>query len=301
MRGRVPQYTGSELLQTQKRFRREATGEAWLSPCSRKRLERPSASQSKADAKALQKSAYCDSDDESPPPEPEPMAHEGGAQGSASLHRTSLLHHAVILGFYNIGINNKEVEAQTSNWIRKLERLGDDIKTAFCPEGGKGGAHRVQVLFLSEFGNMHRSINDVFRELRGGGSHHASDTKEFFQRLLKRLGLDDIVVHAHAPYVALVDSSSWDVDVASTLHDVCTTSVHGRNFVQHLLLRHVESNCKVRVFNVHIPTSSGSGKRKEDTIKYLCRLAVSGQGDAPHWVIRGRHQSLQIHVYKTHV
>ena len=49
----------------------------------------------------------------------------------------------------------------------------------------------------------------------------------------------------------------------------------------------MESNCKVRVFNVHIPTSSGTDKRKEDTIKYLCRLAVRGQGDAPHWVIGG--------------
>ena len=57
---------------------------------------------------------------------------------------------------------------------------------------------------LSEFGNVYDSIDKSWRQSSVGQHHAAShSTLSFFEALLKKLKLDDIAVHALAPYVAL--------------------------------------------------------------------------------------------------
>ena len=51
----------------------------------------------------------------------------------------------VSIGFYNVGIQNNEVNGR--NWDAKCERLKSDIKKIFRSD------HCVQALFILEFGS----------------------------------------------------------------------------------------------------------------------------------------------------
>jgi len=197
---------------------------------------------------------------------------------SAGAHCTET---AVAFAYYNVGIQNAEVLSQTTKWHGEVKRLEDDIQAAFNSE------HGLEVLLLSEFGNMYDAIDVVFRTLRksGGGFPPARDAQEFFEHLLQRVDLGHITVHANVPYVSLVDGQTWYVASCDTLYKVCT---HRQNFAQHLLLRHVdETNFLLRLFNAHVPRPHGTQKRKEDTVKKMCRLALEGRSEDPSWVIGG--------------
>ena len=83
-------------------------------------------------------------------------------------------------------------------------RLHDDVKSAFANEAG------IQVLLLSEFGNMFTSIDQVFssgvQQPTGATVYSVS---ELFENLLAHIGLPHIRAVAYPPYVALIDSQSW--------------------------------------------------------------------------------------------
>ena len=68
----------------------------------------------------------------------------------------------VAFAFYNVGIQNSEIlgTAWNKSNSEKQERLRNDIAAIFAPH------HGMQILFISEFGQMGRSIDE---ELKGRG------------------------------------------------------------------------------------------------------------------------------------
>ena len=116
----------------------------------------------------------------------------------------------------------------------------------------------------------------------------------FFQTIVRKLQNADIVVHALPPYVALVDSSVWDVKLCEKVFELCDIK---ENFAMHLLLFHKASGVVLRLLNCHVPSSTGSEKRKEDTVHRLGKLCTTKweahgsiwkhTGYTPHWVIAG--------------
>ena len=134
------------------------------------------------------------------PPAPQDF-HAHPAQSPVSLHLPSYSfgpHRTdtpVAVAYFNLGIQNNEVARQTNNWHSKVRRLEADIQAAF------NSVHGLQVLLLSECGNMYKCIGSVFRDLgkSGGGSHPARNTQEFFAHLLQRIDIAHIEVHANFP------------------------------------------------------------------------------------------------------
>ena len=96
----------------------------------------------------------------------------------------------IALMSYNIGIQNNEVGA--NYWENKYERLQDDVKSAFNHETG------IQVLLLSEFGNMFISIDSILScgVLQPTGNKVYS-TKELFEDLLASIHLPHTVSYTH--------------------------------------------------------------------------------------------------------
>ena len=86
-----------------------------------------------------------------------------GARGSVDGHRAAdscpddagLAETIVALMSYNIGIQNNELD-NNRKWAVTYRKLQDDIKAAFEHEVG------IQILLLSEFGNMFTSCDEKF-------------------------------------------------------------------------------------------------------------------------------------------
>ena len=70
------------------------------------------------------------------------------ASGSVGTHPTVSFIAAV--AFYNIGVQNKEINSK--NWTKKARRIKKDIDATFSSD------HGIQVLLLSEFGNMYERL-----------------------------------------------------------------------------------------------------------------------------------------------
>ena len=91
--------------------------------------------------------------------------------------------------------------------------------------------------------------------------------------------------------MAIVDDNSWHVDVCQKVSKLCSKE---DMFVQHLALRRVERGTRTRVFNAHIPTSSGTAPRKKAIIAKMCAIAtgggssgVEGRAMTDAWIIGG--------------
>ena len=115
--------------------------------------------------------------------------------------------------------------------------------------------HGIQVVLLSEFGSMYACVDDKWKKATPAGS-----TLSFFQDIVRKMNNEDIVVHALPPYVALVDSSVWEVQFCEKLSELCD---YKANFAMHLLLWHKASGVLLRALNCHIPSSHGTQQRKK--------------------------------------
>ena len=171
----------------------------------------------------------------------------------------------IALMSYNIGINNNEVGA--NYWENKYRKLQNDVRSAFTHAAG------IEVLLLSEFGNMFKSIDAIlssgFKQPTG---HWVYSTEELFEDLLADIDLKHICVYANAPYVALIDSECWQVRHREVLEKLCTKE---DIIVQHLILEHVDTKERCRCFNAHLPSTVATLRRKEDCSKKLCDIATS--------------------------
>ena len=184
--------------------------------------------------------------------------------------------------WYNVGIQKNEVTGQT--WKTKCAILSADIKRAFtCAENLARETNCVQAMSLSEFGNMFESIDTYIAQRQSNESrnmwvaiHNPSsirNTKDFFEQLLVGCDLTHSTVYSTPPYVAIVDENYGHVDACHMLSKLCSKE---DMFVQRLVLRHVECGRRTRVFNAHIPTSSGTAPRKKAIIAKMCALATGG-------------------------
>ena len=171
----------------------------------------------------------------------------------------------IALMSYNIGINNNEVGA--NYWENKYRKLQNDVRSAFTHAAG------IEVLLLSEFGNMFKSIDAIlssgFKQPTG---HWVYSTEELFEDLLADIDIKHICVYANAPYVALIDSECWQVRHREVLEKLCTKE---DIIVQHLILEHVDTKERCRCFNAHLPSTVATLRRKEDCSKKLCDIATS--------------------------
>jgi hypothetical protein len=106
--------------------------------------------------------------------------------------------------------------------------------------------------------------------------------------LLADINLKHIRVEAAPPYVALIDSQCWGVELSEVLHKLCTKDDIK---VQHLILKHVDTEKKFRCFNAHMPSKYATDMRKEDCVKRMCYIATDSAdqqrtGCIP-WIIAG--------------
>ena len=207
----------------------------------------------------------------------------------------------VALMSYNIGIINNEIQ-NSNKWAQKYMKIRDDVKSAFNHDTG------IQVLLISEFGNVFNSIDEILpysgvpltrpRPTRDGTySATVYCTRELFENLLADIDLPHIHVVADAPYVALIDSQCWRVKLREVLDSVCTNKDVK---VQHLILEHVDTSEPLRCFNVYIPSTVGTKKRKEDCVKTLCYIAIGTGVQQPTvcmpWIIAGDLNLSLIHI-----
>ncbi len=111
---------------------------------------------------------------------------EPGTPASVGSHHTDDT--VVAIAYYNLGVQNKQVTGK--HWNKKggaAQLIAKDIEAIFS------ASHGIQVLLLSEFGNMYDSIDKSWRQSSVGQHHAASNsTLSFFEALLKKLKLDDI-------------------------------------------------------------------------------------------------------------
>jgi acetone carboxylase gamma subunit len=191
----------------------------------------------------------------------------------------------VAIAYYNLGVQNLQVTGK--HWNKKggaAQLIAKDIEAIFSAK------HGIEVVLLSEFGNMYDSIDKSWRQSSVGPHHAASNsTVSFFEALLKDLKLDDIAVHALAPYVALVNSEVWKVEKCEALFRLCSKP---ENFAMHLLMKHKVSGVVVRAMNCHIPTKFATKERKRETVTKLCTVCTDVDytnmaHPTPCWVIGG--------------
>ena len=205
-----------------------------------------------------------------------------GASGSVDAHHAADDGTTLALMSYNIGIQNAEIR-EGKNWTNKYRKLREDVKSAFTHEAG------IQVLLLSEFGNMFESIDKVLAKgVTQPTRSRVHCTQELFEDLLADIDLSHIHVLADPPYVALIDSQCWLLQHREVLQKLCTN--HDIK-VQHLILAHVNTSETFRCFNAHIPTSFGTATRKRDCVKQMCDIATDsavGQRTAcMPWIVAG--------------
>ena len=190
-----------------------------------------------------------------------------GASGSVDAHHAAddITDTTLALMSYNIGIQNAEIRSG-KNWTNKYTRLREDVKSAFTHKVG------IQVLLLSEFGNMFESIDRVLSSgVAQPTGRRVHCTRELFEDLLAYIELPHIRVLADPPYVALIDSQCWLVKHHEVLQNLCTKQDIK---VQHLILEHANTSETFRCFNAHMPSSFGTPKRKEDCVKRMCYIAT---------------------------
>ena len=113
---------------------------------------------------------------------------------------------------YNIGIQNAEIR-DGKKWTAKYTKLQNDIKSAFTnTEAG------IQVLLISEFGNMFDSIDRILAcGVTQPTGRKVKCTRELFEDSLANINLPHIHVVADPPYVALIDSECWRVKHCETV------------------------------------------------------------------------------------
>ena len=175
----------------------------------------------------------------------------------------------VAIAFYNVGLNNKELLGQKWNKKNcpKQRKLQDDIESIFAAE------HAIQALFLTEFGGMDPTIDELLLAPENLDVEQPL-TKTYFENMLKRIPtLSFLIVHVEPPYVALVDPTYWHVHIFPKCVDLCTETVH---FAMLLGLVHQTTGDEVGVFNCHIPTPTKTDKRKmerrkKETVQNMCR------------------------------
>ena len=120
---------------------------------------------------------------------------------------------------YNMGIQNAEIHTGRK-WTEKYAKLRNDVKSAFTnTEAG------IQVLLISEFGNMFDDIDGVLSSgVAQPTGRKVRSTRELFEDLLADLHLSHIRVAADPPYVALIDSQCWQVKHNGIRRKLCTTA-----------------------------------------------------------------------------
>ena len=113
---------------------------------------------------------------------------------------------------YNIGIQNNEVHSG-KHWTQKYKKLRNDVESAFTnTEAG------IQVLLISEFGNMFDSIDRILAcGVTQPTGRKVKCTRELFEDSLANINLPHIHVVADPPYVALIDSECWRVKHRETV------------------------------------------------------------------------------------
>ena len=163
---------------------------------------------------------------------------------------------------YNIGIQNKEVHSGR-NWTQKYKRIRDDVESAFTNKA------RIQVLLISEFGNMFDDIDGVLSS--GVAQPTGRSTRELFEDLLASIKLPHIRVVADPPYVALIDTHCWVVQTCEVIQNLCTKDDIK---VQHLILEHANTSETFRCFNAHMPSRFVTRERKEHCVKNMCHIAT---------------------------
>jgi len=172
----------------------------------------------------------------------------------------------VAFAFYNVGINEKELSGATFKKNQKREKLKTDIKAMF------NGPVEIQALFICEFGMMHKNSLE-----------NSWNSRFIFEELLRDIDLSHLVIKALPPYVAIVDPNYWDVLDCFKCGNLCTEQ---SNFAMMLSLEHTLSGVKIGVANCHIPSSTGTPKRRIDTIGTLC-TELATMNNLSGWIIGG--------------
>jgi hypothetical protein len=172
----------------------------------------------------------------------------------------------VAFAFYNVGINDTELQGATFKKNRKREKLKTDIKAMF------NGPVEIQALFICEFGIMHKDCLEK-----------TEVTHQIFEELLCDIDLSHLVIKALPPYVAVVDPNYWDVLDCFKCGNLCTEK---SNFAMMLSLEHTLSGVKIGVANCHIPSSTATSQRKTDTIGTLC-TQLTTLNNLSGWIIGG--------------
>ena len=108
------------------------------------------------------------------------MSSEANTSSSAGLHRTAATTGVegaayAAFAYYNLGTLNRQVGSK--NWAAALNDIAVDVQNTFESDPG------IQVLMLSEFGNMADCID---KELR---KHQNTTTQKLFQDLVQQCGL----------------------------------------------------------------------------------------------------------------
>ena len=214
-------------------------------------------------------------------------AHQAaGSTSSDDAHHaaTPLTDTTVAVVSYNIGYQNNEFGA--NNWHRKFQKLQNDVASVFSHETG------IQIMLLSEFGNMFASADKIFSsgvtQPTGNTLTTVYNTREVFENLLADVDMTHIHVYAAAPYVALIDSHCWRVREHEVINKLCSKQ---EIIIQHLILEHVDTSGTLRCFNAHMPTSAATPKRKEDCVTKMCYMATGTGVQQPSaimpWIIAG--------------
>ena len=125
-------------------------------------------------------------------------------------------------------------------------KLKRDIQATFQGQVG------IQALFISEFGNMYQNID-------------AGIAKDVFEELLRDIDLSYLVIKALPPYVAIVDPTYREVLACIKWENLCTEE---RNFAMKVFSKHTESGARLGVANCHIPSPTGTSKRKKRHNRY---------------------------------
>jgi len=125
----------------------------------------------------------------------------------------------------------------------------------------------------------------------GGAGQPAvcENSREFLSTLLESLEMPHIHVYAHPPYIALVDTEQWDVLKAERSVNFCDKAGH---FGQHLILEHKAcSGLKMRVLNLHMPSSLSTPTRKTNALTRCGIMCTEAGPGAPErisrWLIGG--------------
>ena len=171
-------------------------------------------------------------------------------------------------------MQNPEVHSQKNKWNHKIARLCTDLLEIF-----REGSPEIGALFLTEWGNMRTSIDRAFAEGAREGKKHTfpgmgsqapqmvecKNSQTFFDKLLEHLGLRHIKAVVQPPYIALVDIDRWSIEAVTIERRFCEVKEHCG---QHAILRMKDSGAaqpagvKVRILNVHMPTSMSTDKEK---------------------------------------